>query len=171
MAHRMHLLLVVGLGVSGCGDDGGGATTTGVGNGTTSTSTTSGTPQTSTTSGGSTSSGAADSSSGDDTAGPTTGGGQTTSGSSGSDGSTAGDDSDSSGGMQTECGGEQCDSATQICVERAKGGPSMIGCEPVPKGCEDDRTCACVGVPLCTVGLMQCTDVADNTVFCDSGLD
>ncbi len=31
--------------------------------------------------------------------------------------------------------------------------------------------CDCVGVPLCTVGLMLCADVNDNVVFCDSGLD
>lgn len=96
--------------------------------------------------------------SGTDTASGTSGAGSTSGASGGSS------DGTSTGGSSAES------SASGTSVERAEGGPSIRGCEPVPKGCEADRTCACVGETLCTVGLAECTDV-DNLVFCDSGLD
>jgi hypothetical protein len=168
MNYGFRTLVLLSLCATGCGGDDGGGTTTGVGDGTADSTgaATSGGMTTANASSGDTT--------GDATGNPTSsssgGSGATDSG--GATGSTGSSDtSATTGAVQTECGAELCDSGTEICVERAKGGPSSIGCEPVPAGCDADRTCNCVGVPLCTVGLMACTDVGDNVVFCDSGLD
>ena len=51
----------------------------------------------------------------------------------------------------TECGEMFCDRATQVCVKRSFGPTFQATCEPVPKVCEEDRTCDCVGELLCWV--------------------
>ncbi len=165
-------IAIFGLAALGCGDDGaesGTGTTTGAG--------TSGTSAGSSgASGSSTGGGASEETSASATTSDTTTSADTgTSTGPGTD-SDGGGSTSSSGGSETgaeltPCGVRPCDSATEICVERAEGGPSIRDCEPVPAGCEADRTCACVGETLCTVGLAECTDVDANVVFCDSGLD
>jgi hypothetical protein len=42
---------------------------------------------------------------------------------------------------------------------------------PVPAGCEADRTCACIADSLCGEPTWSCTDIGDNALFCDKGLD
>lgn len=177
MSHRFRVMVVLCLSASGCAGDDAADTTSSAGDGTvgsTSMATATG-ATTAETSGETTSAGVTtEQTSGDSgSSGATGSGGATdsTSSSGASDSSGSGSSSGTTGSAQTECGGMLCDAGTEICVERAEGGPSIIACEPVPRGCDGDRTCACVGVPLCTVGLMQCTDVEDNHVFCDSGLD
>jgi hypothetical protein len=77
------------------------------------------------------------------------------------------------GASQTPCGDMVCDRATQLCVDCACGGPDTFTCVPIPTGCESDRTCACVAGTVCpdTPPTIACFDTADNTVFCDTGLD
>ena len=67
------------------------------------------------------------------------------------------------------CGTETCDVATQLCVTRTPVGPGQsFTCEPVPAGCQTDRSCACVQATVCTGGFSTCTDSADpDTVVCE----
>ncbi len=69
----------------------------------------------------------------------------------------------------TVCGPELiCSTATEICVERGPVGPAVIySCEPVPLGCESDRSCACAAASLCQPPFDTCGDVGPNTIFCD----
>ena len=72
----------------------------------------------------------------------------------------------SASGTPTPCGPElTCDSASQICVRREHGGPGVFYvCEPVPAGCEADRSCRCAGASLCQ-GL-PCQDEGPNAIAC-----
>ncbi|MBW2460485.1 MAG: hypothetical protein JRH11_02480 [Deltaproteobacteria bacterium] len=74
-------------------------------------------------------------------------------------------------GTTTPCGDGTCDRATEVCIEGAFGGPTTIGCQAVPSGCETDRTCTCLAATYCNTGLAMCTDTSDNHIFCDTGLD
>lgn len=74
-------------------------------------------------------------------------------------------------GTATPCGDGTCDRATEVCIEGAFGGPTTIGCQAVPSGCEADRTCSCLAATYCNTGLAMCTDTSDNHIFCDTGLD
>ncbi len=66
--------------------------------------------------------------------------------------------------------GLQCDRATEVCVVVGPIGPAEISsCEPVPAGCEADRTCACMEAVACPQYTVQCVDRADNTIYCDNG--
>jgi hypothetical protein len=40
---------------------------------------------------------------------------------------------------------------------------------PVPTGCENDRTCACLEDDLCPQNTIACSDTGDNTIYCDNG--
>ncbi len=66
----------------------------------------------------------------------------------------------------TPCGPElSCDSANQICVRREHGGPGVFyACEPVPPGCESDRSCGCVRARLCPFD--TCGDEGPNSISC-----
>jgi hypothetical protein len=119
---------------------------------------------------------------GDDSPPPGDGGpdGGTRADGGGVDGGTGGEDGGggSDGGMSTdgatpgtECGTETCDPATEVCVEGNFGGPTRIGCEDVPPGCEADRTCACLAPTYCNTGLMMCSLTGNNHIFCETGLD
>ena len=74
------------------------------------------------------------------------------------------------GGATTDCGVEgdmqQCDRATEICVESELGAGRTYQCEPLPDGCDADRTCgACSSV--CASPADTCDDTgADNTLLC-----
>ncbi len=47
-------------------------------------------------------------------------------------------------------------------------GPAVVRtCEPVPAGCESDRTCACAGASLCPPPFDTCRDLGRNTMSCD----
>ncbi|MCA9522918.1 MAG: hypothetical protein KC609_18210 [Myxococcales bacterium] len=74
-------------------------------------------------------------------------------------------------GEKTPCGDTSCDSATEICIEGNFGGPTSIGCKPVPLGCDVDRSCACVAATYCNTGLALCENKSPNHIFCDTGLD
>ena len=67
----------------------------------------------------------------------------------------------------TPCGPTlSCDTATEACVAREHGGPGLFyACEPVPAGCEADRSCRCVGA-LCQPPSTTCTDDGPNAITC-----
>jgi hypothetical protein len=69
---------------------------------------------------------------------------------------------------RTPCGPTlSCDTATEVCVARERGGPSVFySCDPVPAGCESDRTCRCVGAALCQAPSTTCTDDGPNAITC-----
>ncbi len=53
----------------------------------------------------------------------------------------------------------------QICVRRERGGPGVVyACEPVPSGCESDRSCDCVRAALCPFD--TCGDEGPNAISC-----
>lgn len=67
------------------------------------------------------------------------------------------------------CGTTTCNVELEVCVGIGPIGPSVAhSCEPIPSGCEHDRTCECVE-SLCPSGTVACSDVAVNEVFCDNG--
>lgn len=71
---------------------------------------------------------------------------------------------------RTPCGpgGLSCDSASEICVSRYVGGPGPVySCEPIPAGCESERTCGCMAPTLCQAPVEVCQDVGPNAIFCD----
>ena len=84
----------------------------------------------------------------------------------GGDGGTPGPDAPSSTGCGT---GPPCNYATEICVISTPVGPGeSYACQPLPAGCDDDRTCGCVGATLCTGAFDTCTDrIPENTVACE----
>ena len=69
----------------------------------------------------------------------------------------------------TPCGPTlMCDSATEICVSSGPVGPAIIyECQPVPAGCEFERTCACAAASLCQPPFVVCTDVGNNAIDCN----
>jgi len=69
---------------------------------------------------------------------------------------------------RTPCGPTlSCDTATEVCVAREQGGPGVFyTCEPVPAGCESDRSCRCVGAALCQPPSTTCTDDGPNAITC-----
>ncbi len=70
---------------------------------------------------------------------------------------------------QTPCGPQlSCDSTSEVCVTHGPVGPAVLyACEPVPSGCESDRSCACAGASLCRAPFDTCQDEAPNAIFCD----
>jgi hypothetical protein len=71
--------------------------------------------------------------------------------------------------VRTPCGPQlTCDSQNEICVSRGPAGPSVTySCDPVPIGCEVDRSCACVGTTLCQPIFDTCRDIGPNEIFCE----
>lgn len=62
----------------------------------------------------------------------------------------------------------QCEFTTSVCVIETPVGPAMrSSCQPVPTGCEADRSCDCVGATLCQAPFDLCQDGADNQVTCE----
>jgi len=60
-----------------------------------------------------------------------------------------------------------CDTTTEVCVAREQGGPGLFyACEPVPTGCEPDRSCRCTGASLCQPPSGTCTDDGPNEITC-----
>ena len=68
----------------------------------------------------------------------------------------------------TPCGPTlTCDTPTEVCVAREQGGPGVFySCEPVPAGCEADRSCRCVGAALCQPPSSTCMDDGSNAITC-----
>ena len=68
----------------------------------------------------------------------------------------------------TPCGPTlTCDTATEVCVAREHGGPGLFyACEPVPTGCESDRSCRCAGASLCQPPSSTCEDSGPNSITC-----
>jgi hypothetical protein len=62
-----------------------------------------------------------------------------------------------------------CNPRTEICVRREPVGPaSVFACEPVPDGCQGERTCSCAGESLCTGAFGVCHDVPEpDTILCE----
>jgi hypothetical protein len=76
-------------------------------------------------------------------------------------------------GEDTPCGpsGLVCRSDTEICVARTPVGPATVyTCEPVPQGCEQDRTCSCAGAVLCRDGFDVCSETGPNQLQCECPL-
>jgi hypothetical protein len=70
----------------------------------------------------------------------------------------------------TLCGpaGLTCQRDTEICVARSPIGPAIVwSCEPLPSGCEEDRSCACAGAALCAKPFDLCTQQAENRLGCE----
>ena len=69
------------------------------------------------------------------------------------------------------CGASaSCNVEIEVCVGTGPIGPSVAhSCQPIPSGCEHDRTCECVSDSLCPSGTIACSDAATNEVFCDNG--
>lgn len=60
-----------------------------------------------------------------------------------------------------------CDAPTEVCVISTPRGPAAVAsCEPVPAGCETDRSCRCAGPTLCQSPYDSCSETADNTLTC-----
>jgi hypothetical protein len=72
------------------------------------------------------------------------------------------------GSSQIPCGPTlSCDTASEVCVAGVQGGPGLFhACEPVPTGCEADRSCRCVGASLCQRPSDTCTDNGPNSIAC-----
>lgn len=69
---------------------------------------------------------------------------------------------------RTPCGpGLTCDATTEICVARSPVGPAIVHeCQPIPSGCEDDRSCGCAGQTLCSAPFDACFERAANALEC-----
>ena len=83
-----------------------------------------------------------------------------------------GDDPDASIGETTACPPTpdlRCNAATEICVVSTPVGPAETSsCEPLPDGCQADRTCGCAGAELCTGAFDTCSESeAENTIVCE----
>jgi hypothetical protein len=60
-----------------------------------------------------------------------------------------------------------CKSADEICVVKREVNVVGQACQPLPKGCENDRTCGCVGSGVCVGSYNHCDDnPAESTVTC-----
>ena len=84
----------------------------------------------------------------------------------------AGDDPDASIGETTACPPTpdlRCSAVTEICVVKTPVGPAQTSsCEPLPEGCEAERTCGCAGAELCTGSFDTCSESeAENTIVCE----
>ena len=68
----------------------------------------------------------------------------------------------------TPCGPKSCDPLTEVCVARSPIGPSIqYDCQPIPSGCDQDRTCSCAGVSLCTAPFTSCSEQGPNQLSCE----
>ncbi|HTM21595.1 MAG TPA: hypothetical protein VL172_13835 [Kofleriaceae bacterium] len=69
----------------------------------------------------------------------------------------------------TACGPtEFCDPDLEVCVIRGPVGPGYsYTCEPVPAGCELDRSCDCVAATYCVDAFDTCSETPPNTIFCE----
>ncbi len=69
----------------------------------------------------------------------------------------------------TPCGPSlECDRTLDVCVIRGPVGPGFTyTCEPVPNGCDLDRTCDCIAFTYCVDAFDTCTDGDDNTITCE----
>jgi len=73
----------------------------------------------------------------------------------------------------TPCGpsGLVCDTQTEVCVARTPVGPAIVyECQPVPQGCESDRSCGCAGAALCQDPFHVCTELGANQIQCECPL-
>ena len=70
----------------------------------------------------------------------------------------------------TACGPTlKCNTASQICLV-SQAHLKEYACQPVPAGCETQRTCACLGKALCTGIFNFCVDGtagSSNTITCE----
>lgn len=74
----------------------------------------------------------------------------------------------------TQCETETCDTSTEICVACNCGGPTSFRCLPLPAGCENDRSCACLTDEICSFSRVEawCVDQPrDSLILCETGLD
>lgn len=74
------------------------------------------------------------------------------------------------GTASTPCGpsGLSCDTDTEICVATTPVGPGVVySCEPVPSGCEQDRSCGCAGAVLCEGAFGVCSELGENQLQCE----
>jgi hypothetical protein len=69
----------------------------------------------------------------------------------------------------TPCGGNlTCDPFTDVCVATSPIGPAIqYTCEPIPSGCEQDRSCSCAGATLCNPPFNTCLDTGPNQISCE----
>jgi hypothetical protein len=73
-------------------------------------------------------------------------------------------------GEKTPCGplGLACDAETEICVARTPIGPATVhSCEPIPAGCEQDRSCGCADAVVCGAPYDVCTEAGRNQLQCE----
>jgi hypothetical protein len=87
-------------------------------------------------------------------------------------GDDAGGEVDASLGETTDCPPTpdlKCNAATEICVVRTPVGPAETSsCQPLPEGCEAERTCGCAGTELCTGSFDTCSEgETENTIVCE----
>jgi hypothetical protein len=60
-----------------------------------------------------------------------------------------------------------CESASEICVIETPRVPGPVSsCEPVPEGCDEDRSCSCAGRALCEEPFNSCSEGPGNTITC-----
>ncbi len=84
----------------------------------------------------------------------------------------SGGDRDASIGETTACPPTpdlRCSAVTEICVVKTPVGPAQTSsCEPLPEGCQAERTCGCAGAELCTGSFDTCSESEDeNTIVCE----
>jgi hypothetical protein len=69
---------------------------------------------------------------------------------------------------RTPCGQTTCDATTEICVASFPHGPAIdYQCQPIPAGCEGDRSCRCAAATLCVAPFNLCTDAGPNQISCE----
>lgn len=68
----------------------------------------------------------------------------------------------------TACGTKTCQTATEVCVRTDQQIGPKFDCVAVPSGCEQDRTCNCLGSHVCTSVYNYCADgpAGSNMVSC-----
>ena len=74
------------------------------------------------------------------------------------------------GSRRTPCGpsGLTCDTDTAVCVARTPVGPAVVyACEPLPRRCGADRSCACAGAVLCQGAFGVCSELGENQLQCE----
>ena len=70
--------------------------------------------------------------------------------------------------QRTPCGPTRsCDQTTEFCVARIPFGPVVYECQPIPVGCEEDRSCRCAGAALWAPPFDCCREPAKNTLECE----
>lgn len=74
-----------------------------------------------------------------------------------------------SGEQETSCGPElRCNCASEVCVRHEPVGPAVVyACEPIPAGCEAERSCDCAGASLCEAPFDTCSQRRSNVLSCE----